>query len=176
MNLINDLKNPNPPEEILCVIEIPKNSSNKYEICHRTGVLFLDRVLYSSIVYPCDYGFIPQTLAGDGDPLDCLVITSNKNIPKTAIKVRPIGMLITKDENGEDEKILAVPVNKIDPRFKHIKDIKDVPEHLLAEIKYFYEHYKDLEPNKWVKVEKWENVTEAKKQINLALEKFREKY
>jgi inorganic pyrophosphatase len=163
------------PELIYVIIEVPKGSQNKYEIDKESGYLFLDRVLFTSMHYPFDYGFIPKTLCEDGDPLDALVITSFPNFPCSVIKAKPIGLLIMEDEKGEDEKILAVPDEKIDPRFKEIKDIKDIPEHFLEEIKHFFEHYKELEPGKWVKVKEWKGAKEAKDYIKKAIENFNKK-
>ena len=151
----------NPPEEIYVIIEIPKRHPNKYEIDKESGFLFLDRVFYSTLSPPLDYGTIPSTKAGDGDPLDALVITSFSVYPGVVIPARPIGVLITEDEKGEDEKIIAVPTEKVDPRLKEIKDLEDVPEHLKKEIEYYYAHYKDLEKGKWVKVKRWGNKKEA---------------
>mgnify|MGYP000041108996 CR=1 FL=1 len=153
------------PEEVYVLIEIPKGSQNKFEFDKETGFIFVDRVLYTSMHYPFDYGFVPKTLCEDGDPLDCLVITSIPLFPGVVIKARPIGLLVMEDEKGMDEKLIAVPAEKIDPRFKEIKDIKDLPKHYLEEIKHFFEHYKELEPGKWVKIKEWKNAEEAKEFI-----------
>jgi len=161
------------PDVVYVVIEVPKGCPIKYEWDKKTGVIFVDRVLYTSLTYPGDYGTIPKTLSGDGDPLDVIVLVSAPNYPGVVIPVRPIGLLKTKDESGEDIKIIAVPTEKIDPRFKEIKDVKDLPEHMLKEIKYFYEHYKELEPGKWVKVEGFEGAEAAKEEIKKAIENYK---
>jgi len=163
----------NAPEEVNAVIEVPKGSQNKYEMDKEINTLFLDRVLYTSMHYPCDYGFIPETLCDDEDPLDVLVLTSFPNFPGVVIKVRPIGLLIMEDEKGMDEKLIAVPIEKIDPRFKEIKDIEDVPEAIKNEIKHFFEHYKELEPGKWVKIREWKNCEEAKNFLKKVHEKYK---
>lgn len=135
---------------ILVHIEIPKNSSVKYEF--KNNRLNVDRILHPPMVYPYNYGYIPKTLAGDGDPLDAMVITDNKLQPGSYIKCRPIGMLITEDESGMDEKIICVPLSKIDPTYKEIKDIKQLPEHILKQIEFFFKNYKNMENGKWVKI------------------------
>ncbi len=131
------------PELCTAVIEIPRGSQNKYEFDETSGTIKLDRVLFSSVVYPLDYGFFPETLGGDGDTLDVLVLVSNPLFPGCTADVRPVGVLIMSDDKGQDEKIIAVA--KADPRFKHINDIGDVNEHLKAEISEFFATYKNLE-------------------------------
>ena len=162
------------PEELYVVIEVPKGSQNKYELDKESGAIFLDRVLFTSMHYPADYGFVPKTLCDDGDPLDCLVLTTWPLHPGVVVRVRPIGLLIMEDEKGQDEKLLAVPVEKLDSRFAKIKDIDDVPEAVKNEIKHFFEHYKDLEPGKWVKVKEWKNREEAIKYVKKAIKKYEE--
>ncbi len=157
------------PEEVYVVIEIPVNSGVKYELDKETGVLMVDRILYTSMVYPFNYGFIPGTLEEDGDPVDVLVVSSEPLIPGSVIKVRPIGVLETEDEKGRDAKILAVPVDKVDPRYSNIRDVGDLPEAVKQRIKHFFEHYKELEPGKWVKVVGWKGREEALKRINDAI-------
>ena len=125
------------------VVEIPKGSRNKYELDHATGRIRLDRVLYSSVHYPADYGFIEGTMGGDGDPLDALVLIDEPTFPGCTIEVRPIGMFLMRDEKGEDEKILCVPV--ADPRWNHLQALDEVAPHLLREIEHFFQVYKDLE-------------------------------
>ncbi|MGC9132676.1 MAG: inorganic diphosphatase [Candidatus Micrarchaeia archaeon] len=148
---------PNPPQELFVVIEISKGSQNKYEYSEEYGILMLDRVLYTSMHYPFNYGFVPSTLCDDGDPLDCLVISTFPIISNTVVKVRPIGLLEIEDEKGKDEKLIAVPLEKIDPRLSNIKDIDDLPQAIKNEIKHFFEHYKELEPGKWVRIKDWKN-------------------
>ncbi len=153
---------PEEADSVEAVVEIPKGSRNKYELDHRTGDIFLDRVLYSSVHYPTDYGFIPGTKARDGDPLDVLVLVEEPTFPGCHMKVRPIGVLRMRDENGLDEKILAVPV--ADPRFEGIRHIGDLQEHWLLEIENFFKTYKNLESGKDTNVEGWSG-TEAAKEL-----------
>lgn len=162
------------PEELYVFIEVPKGSQNKYELDKETGVIMLDRVLYTSMHYPANYGFIPKTLCEDGDPLDCLVLSSTIIHPGVVVKVRPIGLLVMEDEKGMDEKLIAVPTEKIDPRFSNIKDISDLPESIKNEIKHFFERYKELEPGKWVKIKEWKNREEALKYVKKAIENYKE--
>ena len=154
---------------IVALVEIPKGSRNKYEYDHTTGNIYLDRVLYSSVHYPGDYGFIPGTLAADGDPLDVLILNEEPTFPGCRLRVRPVGVLRMKDEKGFDEKILAVPL--ADPRFAEMRDIGDIPSHRLDEIRNFFETYKDLEGGKETQVEGWRPAGEA---FDL-LEKYRDK-
>ena len=162
-----------PPEDINVFIEIPRGSNIKYEFDEEEKVIKVDRILYTAMFYPFNYGFIPETLEEDGDPLDALVITYESFIPGVLIRARPIGVLITEDENGIDRKIIAVPHEKIDPRFSNIKDIRDLPEAILNQIKHFYEHYKELEPGKFVKVKEFKGKEEALKIINEAIDRFK---
>lgn len=162
------------PEEFLAVIEIPMNSDPvKYELDEETGLLIADRFLPASMQYPCNYGFMPNTLSGDGDPLDVLVISSFPLVHGSMIKVRPIGTLLTKDEGGQDEKVLALPVPKVDPNYKDILTYKSLPESMLKRIVYFFEHYKDLEDGKWVKVDGWEDVAKTKQIILDSIARFK---
>jgi len=140
------------------VVEIPKGSRNKYEFDHATGSIRLDRVLYSSVHYPTDYGFIPGTTSADGDPLDVLIIVEEPTFPGCHVRIRPIGVLLMRDEKGLDEKILAVPL--ADPRFDGIKDLVNIQEHWLSEIKNFFATYKMLE-GKETQVEGWQGAPEA---------------
>lgn len=150
------------PEVCQALIEVPRGSQNKYEFDKGQGIVKLDRVLFSPMFYPCDYGFFLETLGGDGDPLDVLVMVTNPLFPGVAVDVRPIGVLVMSDDKGQDEKILAVA--KDDPRMKHINDLNDVPEHVRNEIAFFFEHYKILE-NKETKIDGWQDATAAKKLI-----------
>jgi len=160
----------NPPHDINVVIEIPQGGSPvKYEIDKKSGALFVDRFLNTSMVYPANYGFIPHTLSGDGDPCDVLVVTNIPVIHGSVIRCRPIGALLMEDESGEDEKILAVPVDKLNPFYGNIKSYKDLPEILCSQISHFFEHYKDLEKNKWVKVIKWIDAEESAQVIQAAI-------
>ena len=145
----------NPPEEINVIIEIPKDAEPvKYEVDKASGAIFVDRMLSTPMRYPCNYGYVPHTLCGDGDPADVLVILPLPLIPGSVIRVRPVGVLQMADEAGSDEKILAVPITKVFRGYAHINDIDDVPQHWLDRIGHFFEHYKDLEKGKWVKLER----------------------
>lgn len=151
------------PDEINVIIEIPMNDNPvKYELDKESGVLVVDRFMQTTMFYPCNYGFIPGTLSDDGDPLDVLVIASYPVIPGSMIKSRPVGVLIMEDESGFDAKILAVPISKIDMSFDLIIDLDDVSWILKRRIVHFFEHYKDLEPGKWVKITGWQGIVKAK--------------
>ena len=146
------------PNVIPCFIEVAKGSRNKYEWDESVGFLRLDRVLHSAVFYPHNYGFVPQTLCGDGDPLDVLVL-GEETIPGAIVDVRPLGYMIMEDEKGLDEKVLAVPVN--DPRFDEYRSLRDVPDHLLREISHFFGTYKALEKKKWAKVGGWKGSADT---------------
>ncbi|MFL1780605.1 Inorganic pyrophosphatase [Candidatus Hepatincolaceae symbiont of Richtersius coronifer] len=153
----------NAPEEFNVIIEILKHGNPvKYEIDKDSGVLIIDRLVATSMTYPCDYGFIPNTLGEDGDPLDALVLCPMAVVPGCQIMVRPIGVLKMTDEGGGDEKILCVPVNKVTPYYKNINSYEDLPELLVNQIIHFFKTYKDLETGKWVKVEGFDGVEAAK--------------
>ncbi len=160
------------PNVINVVIEIPMGGYIKYEMDKETGILKVDRILYTAMYYPFNYGFVPGTLEEDGDPVDVLLISYEPLLPGSYIKARPIGVLVMEDEEGPDSKIIAVPVEKVDPRFKNIKDINDLPEAIKEKIKHFFEHYKELEPGKWVKVKDWLPKEEALKKIKEAIERY----
>ena len=163
------------PEEVNVVIEIPMNSGVKYELDKESGVLVVDRILYTSMVYPFNYGFIPGTLEEDGDPVDILVVSYDSLAPGSVIKARPVGVLETEDEKGRDAKIVAVPSDKIDPRFQGIRDVNDIPEAVRQRIEHFFQHYKELEKGKWVKIVGWKSRTEALERIRQAVERFSRK-
>jgi len=158
------------PNKINVIIEISRGMRNKYEIDKETGILKLDRVLYSSVVYPCDYGFIPKTLCEDGDPLDVLVITRFSLLPGSLVEARPLGYLEMIDTGERDEKIIAVPVE--DPYFSDFKDIKDLPQAFLDEIAHFFKVYKELQPKKWVKIIGWKSKKESERLIKKAVERY----
>ncbi|MFK7973509.1 MAG: inorganic diphosphatase [Rickettsiaceae bacterium] len=144
------------------IIEIPMNDAPvKYEFDKDVGAIVVDRFMQVSMSYPCNYGFIPHTLSDDGDPADVLVITQYPITPGAIIKVRPVGVLIMEDESGMDEKILAVPITKLDVTFNVVKDIQDISDMLKLRIVHFFEHYKKLEKGKWVKIIGWENAAKA---------------
>ena len=161
----------NPPEEINVLVEIPQGSSVKYELDKDSGVIFVDRFNYPAMFYPFNYGFIPQTHAEDGDPVDVLVISSYPVTPGTIIPARPIGMLEMEDEEGIDTKILAVPTKKVDPFFSQINDIQDLEENIKKKIQHFFNHYKELEPGKWVKTRDFLPKQQALNVIRQALVK-----
>jgi len=163
------------PNIVNVLIEIPMGSNVKYEYDEEEGVVRVDRILYTAMFYPFNYGFIPGTLEEDGDPLDVLIISDYPLLPGSVIEVRPIGILFMRDEEGEDAKIIAVPKDKIDPTYSNIKDIKDVPESIRNKITHFFEHYKELEPGKWVKVSGWGGAEEAKQRIKAAIERASKK-
>lgn len=160
------------PEQFNTVIEITKGSRNKFEVDKKTGLIMLDRVLYSPFHYPFDYGFIPMTLWDDGDPVDVMLLVHEPTIPGCVVEARPIGAMYMVDSGENDEKILAVPVK--DPRFNHFKDISDMGEHLKKEIQHFFEHYKDLQGKK-VEVKKWVGKEDALKIIKKGLELYKKK-
>ena len=163
----------NVPEEINVVIEIPKDAEPvKYEVDKATGAIFVDRVLSTPMRYPCNYGYVPRTLGGDGDPLDALVILPLPLVPASVIRCRPVGVLKMSDEAGGDEKILAVPIDKVFTGYSHIDDIAKVSSHWLERIGHFFEHYKDLEKGKWVKLDGWGGVVEAKAILGEAMTRY----
>ena len=158
------------PEVCQAIIEVPRGSQNKYEFDKEQGIVKLDRVLFAPMFYPCDYGFFPETLGGDGDPLDVLVMVTNPLFPGVAVDVRPIGVLLMSDDKGQDEKVLAVA--KDDPRFKHVNDLNDIPEHIRNEIAFFFESYKILE-KKETKIDGWKDAAAAKALIKEAMGNYK---
>ncbi|SBT81982.1 Inorganic pyrophosphatase [secondary endosymbiont of Trabutina mannipara] len=170
INKIPKIKN--LPEDIYVIIEIPANADPiKYEIDKESGALFVERFLYATMFYPCNYGYINHTLSLDGDPVDVLVPTPYPLQPGSVIKSRPVGILKMTDELGEDSKIVAVPHSKISKEYEHIKDIDNFPSLLKEQIIHFFEHYKDIEKGKWVKILGWDNAEAAKKEILNSLER-----
>lgn len=161
MNLKSLSKGKNYPSEVNVVIEIPQNTGIKYEVDEETGEIFVDRFLYTAMQYPFNYGFIPNTKAEDGDPFDVLVISSQTVLPGTILPSRVIGMLEMEDEEGIDHKFIAVPRAKIDPYFAKIENIDDLDEIYKEKIKHFFEHYKELEKEKWVKVKNFISSKDA---------------
>lgn len=160
---MNNISSGNLPDEINVIIEIPMNSEGvKYEFNKKAGVIEVDRFMNVAMRYPCNYGYIPGTLGADGDPLDVLLIAQAPLLPGCLIKARVIGALEMEDESGMDEKIIALPTVKLDPLYSNICDINDLPEIQKKKIKHFFEHYKDLEEGKWVKVTGWLNSNQAK--------------
>ncbi len=159
----------NAPEEVNVFVEIPQGVSVKYELDKQSGLIFVDRFLYTAMQYPFNYGFVPGTLAQDGDPVDILVLSSKPVVPGVVIPSRPIGMLEMEDEAGIDNKVIAVPLPKLDIKFKDYNDVTDIPEKMKEEIKYFFENYKKLEPEKWVKIRNWKNKKTAVEEIRKAI-------
>jgi inorganic pyrophosphatase len=163
------------PNDFNVVIEIPMHSDPvKYEVDKETGAIFVDRVLTTPMRYPCNYGYIPHTIAGDGDPVDVLVMTQFALPPGVVVRCRPIGMLKMVDEAGEDAKLLAVPVDKLTPMYRSVQSPRDLPQILLDQISHFFEHYKDLEPGKFVKVQGWADIEEAKKEIMAGVDRYQQ--
>jgi len=165
MNLKKLSSGENPPEFINVLIEIPEGSLVKYELDKESGFIMADRFHYTSMPYPFNYGFIPNTLAEDGDPVDVMVVSSQPLAVATVISTRVIGMLEMEDEAGVDTKIIAVPTMKVDPFYAHINDVLDLDEPTRKKIKHFFDHYKELEPNKWVKTKEFLGKGEALKNI-----------
>ena len=166
MNLDRVTPGRDVPNDVNVIVEIPMNADPiKYEIDKATGALFVDRFMSTAMHYPCNYGYVPHTLSGDGDPVDVLVISPLPLISGVVVRCRPIGMLRMQDEAGDDSKVLAVPIEKLTSVYRQVKSPRDVPQAQLAAITHFFQHYKDLEKGKWVKVRGWVGAAEAKKEI-----------
>ena len=166
MNLDRVTTGRDVPNDVNVIIEIPMNAEPiKYEVDKETGALFVDRFMSTAMHYPCNYGYIPHTLSGDGDPVDVLVLSPFALISGVVLRCRPVGMLKMEDEAGEDTKLLAVPIDKLTSLYRSIATPHDLPESVLAQIAHFFQHYKDLEAGKWVKVEGWVGPQEAKQEI-----------
>jgi inorganic pyrophosphatase len=162
----------NPPHDVNVIIEVPIGGEPiKYEMDKAAGTLVVDRFLHTPMRYPGNYGFVPHTLSEDGDPIDVLVANTRPIVPGAVINVRPVGVLKMQDEAGGDEKIIAVPVPKLTKRYEHVVEHTDLPEITLQQIRHFFEHYKDLEPGKWVKVLGWGDAAEARKLIVEAIDR-----
>ena len=161
-----------PPEDINVIIEVSIGGEPiKYELDKASGTLFVDRFLYTPMRYPGNYGFVPHTLSEDGDPIDVLVANTRPLVPGCVISCRPVGVLVMADEKGQDEKIVAVPSHDITKRYDSIHDFSDMPDITRQQINHFFEHYKDLEPGKWVKVEEWGDADRAKQMIQEAIDR-----
>ena len=161
------------PNDVNVIVEIPKDADPvKYEVDKATGAIFVDRILSTPMRYPCNYGYIPHTLCGDGDPADVLVILPLPLVPGSVIRCRPVGVMMMQDEAGSDEKLLAVPIDKVFSGYTHVHDIGQVSKHWLERIGHFFQHYKDLEPGKWVKISGWGDAEQARKIIKEAVERF----
>lgn len=173
MNLDRVSSGKDVPNNINVIIEIPAHSDPvKYEVDKETGAMFVDRFMSAAMFYPCNYGYVPNTLSEDGDPVDVLVVSPVALISGAVITCRPVGMLNMTDESGRDQKIVAVPVGKLTDLYDGVKDVGDLPPSLLAQIGHFFEHYKDLEKNKWVKVEEWTGAEDAKKEVMDSIERY----
>lgn len=166
----------NPPEDVNVIIEVPVGGQPiKYEMDKEAGTMVVDRFLYTPMHYPGNYGFVPHTLSDDGDPIDVLVCNTRPLIPGCVINVRPIGVLVMEDDGGKDEKIIAVPSPKLTRRYENVFNHTDLPEITLKQIEHFFEHYKDLEPGKWVKIGGWRDATAARGMIVEAIERAKTK-
>ena len=162
----------NPPEDVNVIIEVPVGGQPiKYEMDKEAGTLVVDRFLHTPMTYPGNYGFVPHTLSGDGDPIDVLICNTRTLVPGCVINVRPIGVLIMEDNSGQDEKVLAVPSPHITQRYSKVDNYTDLPEITLRQVEHFFEHYKDLEPGKWVKIDGWHDAAYARKMIVEAIER-----
>jgi inorganic pyrophosphatase len=163
----------NLPDDFNVVIEIPQNADPiKYEVDKDSGAVFVDRFMLTAMHYPCNYGYIPQTLSEDGDPADVLVITPFPIQVGAVVRCRTIGVLEMDDESGGDAKLLAVPVDKLYPPYRHIQSYQDLPAEDIARIQHFFEHYKDLEKGKWVKVKGWKGADEARAEIVRSAQRY----
>ncbi len=172
MNIKNISAGKDPQKgDVNVFVEIPKDSNIKYELDKESGAIMVDRFLYTAMSYPFNYGFVPATLADDGDPLDIIVLSEHAVVPGSIIPSVVIGMLEMEDEEGIDTKVLAVPTKKVDPLFGEYKDITDVPEATKNKLKHFFENYKTLEPGKWVKIKDWKNKEAALEEVKKSLQK-----
>ncbi|MBN9673429.1 inorganic diphosphatase [Roseibium aggregatum] len=162
----------NPPEDINVIVEVSVGGEPiKYEMDKEAGAMYVDRFLYTPMRYPGNYGFVPHTLCGDGDPIDVVVVNQRPIVPGAIMNCRAIGVLLMEDESGQDEKIIAVPTHKLTKRYDSVHDVTDLPEITIQQVKHFFEHYKDLEPGKWVKVTGVEGAEAAKKMIVESIER-----
>ena len=166
----------NPPYEVNVIVEVPVGGEPiKYEMDKESGALVVDRFLYTSMRYPGNYGFIPHTLSGDGDPCDVLVANTRAIAPGAIMNVRPVGVLVMEDDGGQDEKIIAVPSSKLTQRYDRVANYTDLPEITIKQIEHFFEHYKDLEPGKWVKIIRWGDAEDAHRLIREGIERAAKK-
>ena len=175
--LLDAIKTGNhPPDDINVIIEVPVGGEPiKYEMDKASGALFVDRFLYTPMRYPGNYGFVPHTLSADGDPIDVLVCNTRAIIPGAVINCRPVGVLVMEDDGGGDEKIIAVPSTKLTKRYEAVETYTDLPQISVQQIEHFFAHYKDLEPGKWVKIERWGHADEAKALISAAVQRYAKK-
>ena len=163
----------NLPDDFNVIIEIPQHGEPvKYEVDKESGAIFVDRFMNTAMHYPCNYGYIPHTLSDDGDPVDVLVITPVPLNSGVVVRCRPLAVLKMEDESGQDAKVLAVPVDKLSTLYRGLKNYEELPPIVLKQIEHFFAHYKDLEPNKWVKIDGWEGIDAARQEIMLGVENF----
>jgi inorganic pyrophosphatase len=175
MNLDRVSSGKNIPDEINVIIEIPSNADPvKYEVDKETGAMFVDRIMRTAMHYPANYGYIPHTLSDDGDPCDVMVPTAFPLIPGSVIRCRPVAVLKMTDESGDDAKVVAVPLDDITNRWSHVNTLEDMPSELMERIAHFFEHYKDLDEGKWVRVKGWEGVEAAKTEISKSVQMFKD--
>jgi inorganic pyrophosphatase len=166
----------NPPHDVNVIIEVPVGGEPiKYEMDKESGTLFVDRFLYTPMRYPGNYGFVPHTLSADGDPIDVLVCNTRAIIPGAVINCRPVGVLVMEDDGGGDEKLIAVPSTKLTKRYEKVQNYSDLPGITIEQIQHFFQHYKDLEPGKWVKIHHWGDSKEAQRLITEAVERYKAK-
>lgn len=164
----------NPPWDVNVIIEVPLGSDPvKYEFDKASGAIYVDRFLHTAMFYPANYGFVPHTLSGDGDPADVLVVGRVPVVPGAVVRSRPVGVLLMEDESGPDEKILAVPIDRLHPYYTDVASYRDLPEILLSQISHFFAHYKDLESGKWARVIGWGDADEASRLIEEAIARAR---
>ena len=166
----------NPPDDVNVIIEVPIGGEPiKYEMDKASGALFVDRFLYTSMRYPGNYGFIPHTLSGDGDPCDVIIANTRAIAPGAVINCRVVGVLLMEDEAGGDEKLVAVPSSKLTQRYANVVNYTDLPDITIKQIQHFFEHYKDLEPGKWVKVKAWGDAQMARQMVEEGIERAKAK-
>jgi inorganic pyrophosphatase len=165
-----------PPWDVNVVIEVPQGAEPvKYELDKESGALYVDRFLHTAMFYPANYGFIPHTLCGDGDPIDVLVVGRVPVVPGSIVRSRPVGVMMMEDESGMDEKIIAVPHSKLHPYYDEVTDYTDLPKVLIDQIAHFFAHYKDLEPGKWAKIIGWADSKKAAEMIEVSITAHNEK-
>ncbi len=163
------------PNDINVIVEIPAHADPvKYEVDKKTGAMFVDRFMHTAMHYPCNYGYVPHTLSADGDPVDVLVLTPVPLISGSVVRCRPVGVLKMTDESGDDAKVLAVPVDKLCTLYRKVKDFRDLPDSILEQIAHFFEHYKDLDEGKWVRVDGWAGIEEAKAEIMASVQMYKD--
>ena len=175
MNLDRVSSGNNIPDELNVVIEIPSHSDPvKYELDKETGAMFVDRFMSTAMHYPCNYGYVPHTLSKDGDPVDVLVLSPVSLISGAVIRCRPVGVLLMADEAGDDAKVLALPINEVCKIYQKIESYLDLPDDLLNQIAHFFEHYKDLDEGKWVRVDGWGGISQAKQEILNSIKQYQD--